>query len=397
MDAIRNRTFFNIPASEGLFYIAFACFFARQGLIWTMLETVLFLEVDVIKNVLFALFSITLFGSLVLQKRTFKEYIIGLVLGSLILVSAFVCNERALLYAFLFVFAGQGVSFKQLAKITLVISCLLIFITLLYALSGTIEIRYAIVTDARSGRSAWGFTHPNRFAFVIFLVCLCWTVIRYPRINVRDYLLFVPSFFVILFVLQSRTFVLALCLLLIVFYGYNYCRKRSKARQIGYTILFSGLIVMGLSLVLMVWYDPSNPIERFLNSLVSNRFSLANEYFRNYPPSLFGTNFDDIPARSAGFKTNLVVDNSYARLVILYGIVPTLIWVGSFILLCVKHIRANTTCLAFALYGLMILLGFTEYMTLDFASNFALISLAYLWDSQEKRSDESFRNEIAND
>lgn len=368
-----------MPAWEWLYYAAFACILSWQGLSWTTIESIIFLQVDILKILLQGLFIILIALSLVLQKRTFGEILIGVLLGSVFLASALVCKDRDLLFAFVLVFAGKGVSFRCLARVTFAVSCALIVLTVLFALSGTIEIRYAINTDSRELRSAWGFTHPNRFAFVIFLACFSWLALRFPRFDAKDLVILIPAFLIICFFIQSRTSALILLVLIIGVYGYKAVYGKNVARTIGVVILITGSVLIALSLFFMVNYDASNSLHSVINKMMSGRLSLANEYYTRFPPSLLGTSFENVAIRNSSFESRLVVDNAYARLVILYGILPSALWVGSFVVLCIKGIKRNTVSIAFVFYGIMIILGFSESMTLAFSSNIALLALSDLF------------------
>lgn len=365
-------------AWEWLYYAAFACILSWQGLSWTTIDSVLFLPVETVKLLLQGLFVLLIALSFILQKRSYGELLIGTLLGSVFLASALVCEDRDLLFAFVLVFVGKGVPFKRLARVTFVVSCGLIVLTLLYALSGTIEIRYAINTDSRWLRSAWGFTHPNRFAFVIFLVCFSWLALRFPRFDARDLVILIPSFLIIYFFIQSRTSALILLLLVFGVYGYKAIYRRNVSRIVGIVFLAIGCILIALSLFFMVNYDASNSLHSTIDKILTGRLSLAHEYYTRFPPSLFGTNFENVAIRNSGFESRLVVDNAYARLVILYGILPSAIWIGSFVALCIKGIKQDAFAVVFVFYGIMIILGFSESMTLAFTSNIALIALADL-------------------
>lgn len=374
-----------MPAWELLYYGAFACILIWQGLSWTVMETLLFIPVGIIKTCLKGSFLLLISLSLILRRRPFREYLLGALVGSLFLVSAFICKDRDLLFAFVLVFSGRGVSLRRLALVTLVFSMMLVAITVLSAISGVAEIRHAIDTDGRGSRSAWGFTHPNRLAFVIYFFCLSWLAVRFPRVDSRDLVVLIaPAFLIIFFFIQSRTSAFMLLVLTAMVYGFKTFGKSNAGKLISlFLLIVGGVLIMG-SIYFMVYYDASNPIHLSLNKVLSGRLSLANEYYTRFPPALFGTSFENVAARNYGFDSALVVDNSYARLFILYGVVPAIMWILSFFFLCIRGIRENIVSLGFVVYGAMIIFGVSEAMTLAFTSNFALIALSSCFSARPR-------------
>lgn len=105
----------------------------------------------------------------------------------------------------------------------------------------------------------------------------------------------------------------------------------ADARKIIRIASFSiaGLLIF-LSIFFMVIYNPSNPVLTQLNTLISGRIELSHYYLNLKPLTLFGSSFNDaVPlGMDSGAQTpvTFLVDNSYCRLLIRFGIIPTIVF-----------------------------------------------------------------------
>lgn len=374
---------------EIAYYAAFICILIWQGIRWTTADYVLFVPVYIGKLAVQTMFVVFITCSLFLQRRPASEILPIAALGLVFLVSAIVSHNRELLLSFLLIaIAGRDISFKRLALIVFVFSAFLLVGTVLFAQMGLLEIRHAVDMDGRGARSAWGFVHPNRFAFTVFLMCMSWFAMRFPRIGIKDALMWGPSLLLIYFFIDSRTSAMALLLLVVTAYLYQMLRSKNLDRLIIAIVLVAGCLFIVASWYFMVCYNPANSLHAKIDILLSGRFRLAHEYFSNYPPSLFGTSFEHAPVRAVGDDSRLVVDNAFARLIVLYGYVPTAICFTGFVVLCLKKIRDNAASFSFVCFGVMLVVGFSESVMLSFTSNFSLIvfSELFLLDSTRNAS-----------
>lgn len=369
-----------LPRWEILFYLAFICYLLWQGLSRTTFESFLLIPMQTAKLLFQGAFVALLAASFLLQARPIGDTVLVVVLTAIFLVSALTCGDRDLLLAFLVVAVGRDASVRNVAAIVFVFYLLLLIVTMASAAFGLIDVRYAALTDGRTGRSSWGFTHPNTLAATVLLICMAWFYVRFPRIALSDMAVWLPALIITNFVAQSRTSTLVLILLIALTYLFQRLRGRGLDRLIGVTALAVGLVLILASIYFMAMYDSSVEWQIKLNNVLTGRLGFAHDYFEQYPPHLLGTSFAEAPIRleELGYSSRLVVDNSYARLIILYGYIPALIWFVAFIMLCVKRILNQNIDYLFICFFIMIVLGFAESATLSITSNFTLIVFSEL-------------------
>lgn len=369
-----------LPRWEILFYLAFICYLLWQGLSRTTFESFLFIPMQTAKLLFQGAFVVLLAASFLLQARPIGDTVLFVVLAAIFLVSALTCGDRDLLLAFLVVAVGRDASVRKVAAIVFVFYLLLLIVTMTSAAFGLVDVRYAALTDGRAGRHSWGFTHPNTLAATALLICMAWFYVRFPRIALCDMAVWLPALIISNFVAQSRTSTSVLILLIVLTHLFQRLQGCGMDRIMGAIALVVGLILILVSIYFMASYDSSVEWQVKLNSVLTGRLGFAHDYFEQYPPHLFGTSFSEAPIRleELGYSSRLVVDNSYARLIILYGYIPAIIWFVAFIMLCAKRILNRNIDYLFLCFFIMIVFGFAESATLSITSNFTLVAYSEL-------------------
>lgn len=368
---------------EFFFYLAFSALCLWQGIQTTNFENILFLKVSTFKSVMQAVCFACLAIKLFLDSPTFKSGLLGFAVGVILAISYIKCKTGVLFVAFAFVFSGKGVNFRRLALIAMVVYGVLLFFTVSSALSGQI----AIVETVRSGgqvRSSLGFTHPNRLSTTIFQILVSWLVLRYPKFNAFDLVICIASTCPILIIADSRTTALTVLVMVILIQFAMVFERRGKSRLF---IVFCGTLILCLiavSIYFMFCYDNSNSFHKLLNTALTGRFTLARGYCSTYPPGLFGRSFSSDTSYvfvTGGQHTGIVVDNTYARIPILYGIVPTLVLFFGLCVLFIKEYKRGSIRCEFLFLVVFLIAGFAESFVLNLSMDIALMSFTTLFVS----------------
>ena len=365
-----------ITVAEFAYYCGFVALCLWQGFATTNFESVLGMSMSTFGTMMQIVCVSCLALKMIVEPVDFRRGFVAVVLGALLAVSYLQCKTNVLLVTFVFIVFGKGISFKRLAKIAFAVYSFLFLITVVCALTGQIDVVMKVRDDGQL-RSSMGFTHPNRFSTTLFQILVAWLVIRYPRFGVSELGACAVAIALSLTVADSRTTALAVIAMAVLIFIAVRLEKKGKARKF---VVIAGVIVFVLiaaSIYFMVSYDRGNLLHLQLNDALSGRLFLAHGYYDTFPPKLFGQFFStDIYYRfvAGGGSSGLLVDNTYARVFILYGVVPAVIFFTGLALLfkrefCRGHVRPE-----FLFLVVFLIVGFAESFVLNLSMDFTLIA-----------------------
>lgn len=360
-----------------LFYFAFVCFSIAEILVTTAFITVVPL-LGRACNVLLYCSVVMLFLRMLIVRATSAQWIAVFVIAVLAAFLGMRYGFQYPVWIFLFVVSGRGVNLRTLAKITLVLAGTLTILTLLACYAGFLENYTMVATGARAARSSMGFTHPNRLGERIAEVCIAYWCLNVDKHKGRVVTLCLVSLVYVYLVANSRTSCIVFAGLIVAALAYPLLAKYPRLSILASCALVT--LVAGASLFLMAEYNPLNKFMTNLNDLVTGRLYLMNASYRYAAPSLFGNDYSGAPVMgytiATGREYHFVVDNAYAHLIMLYGIVATVLFfllIGLVYLYFYRERRFPV-----ALLGLTVLLavGFVENFTLDIQYNYFLFLIS---------------------
>lgn len=332
-----------------------------------------------------------LFIRFVMQAPSIKQSIISVCFVLAGLFSWRVTADMNFLLLMVFIVSGYGIDVKCLAKIVFWTELVSIVVVCSLSLSGLIE-SVTLLRDGIGLRTSLGFSHPNRLGSNVLALCCAYAVIRFPNFRVRDTLLYIVSAVFIIAVPDSRTST-ALVLLtpLITFF----CSRATRLRNRRLVIAVMGLIVallIYLSLFFMVNYDSGNYAFSTVNDLFSGRLYLSHYYYILYPPTAFGVNPNNMIHEVYGQAVEgIFIDNAYAKLAIVFGYIPSMIFFTVYFALFHQAFKRNS--LSISLLGAFIYacVGLTEWQVMHFAMNYCLVGFSTLLFSSEPSQSTSKR------
>lgn len=362
---------------EFLFYLAFTCFSFAEVLNTTAFVVTFPILTKVCQTMFYAT-VLMLLGRLLLLKETSCQWFASF--SAFILVSFIFLHYKFEypFWIFLFVFAGKGADLKKLAKITLVLVSIVTAVSILACYAGVIENYVIRASGGRSARSAMGFTHPNRLGERIAEICIA---IWYLQSQAHRWRVAVLNLVALLFVsniADSRGSCVVFAMLIVAAALYPVLSRTPRASIIICGSLVAVIIL--LSFYLMVAYDPGNSFMAALNAGTSGRLFLMNNSYQYAGLSLLGNDYSRAPVVALhyldGSDVHFLVDNAYARLLLLNGIIPTM---SLFVLLFLVYLRNfQDHCFSLALLGLSVLLvfGLVENFPLDIQYNYFLFLIS---------------------
>lgn len=360
-----------------LFYFAFVCFSIAEILSTTAFTTVVPLLGSACNALLYCSVGMLLLRMLIVR-ATNAQWIAVLVIATLVAFLGMRYGFQYPFWIFLFVISGRGVNLRTLAKITLVLAGTLTALTLLACYMGFLENYTMVATDARAVRNSMGFMHPNRLGERIAEICIAYWYLNVNEHKGRVVILCLISLVYVYLVSNSRTSCIVFAALIVAALVYPLLARFPRFSILGCCALV--VLVVAASFFLMAEYNPLNMYMADLNELVTGRLHLMNASYSYAPPSLFGNDYSGAPVMGYTVATNseyhFVVDNAYAHLILLYGIVATVLFFMLIGLVYVHYYREQR--FPVALLGLTALLavGFVENFTLDIQYNYFLFLIS---------------------
>ena len=299
-----------------------------------------------------------------------------IVLGIVLLVSAAAFlggGDDTLLELFLIAAAAKGISPRRLVTWFAVIKGAAMVLTPLLWKLGLLPALY--YQNGSGSYNTYGFCHRNVVGANLVILCMAWFWLRYRRLRLSDVIGWTAIGLLSYRLIYSRSCVLVILLISIAVYAFRrtehvFFRHRSLAGIVG--LIF--LILLAVSMIGMVFYDPSHSVWSALNTLLTKRLSYANYCFETYGLSLFGQEIpfvSSMQAQTTG-EAKLILDNAYCRAVLCWGVLPSLMYFCIYGKLLAGAVRTKNGAALITLL-LMAVYGISERYMLDAYYQFPLI------------------------
>ena len=276
-------------------------------------------------QVRYALIIVLFVLAVATQKHSIKQWIYFLIGSSITMISV-VVTQIGLEYFFMIlaIFSISTISPKKIMKFSaIMIAITLIFLTIsswLRVIPNLIFYRDNII------RQSWGTIYPLILAGYIFYANAAWISSKQndKKKYMGEVLLILISAVLVFRVTGARNDTFAIILLLGSYLINMISDRYNKA------ILTSGIVIIFAILFLSIFITQLLPYYsnsfNWVNNLFNHRLVLQYTLFEYYAPKLFG---QYIPQVGAGGSTNnagyyFYIDNSYTRLLFMYGIVFTI-------------------------------------------------------------------------
>jgi len=313
------------------------------------------------------------------QKFIKKQVILIVIIGVVFLVTSIQSNETTFVSAFLLISASRGIDFRKIVKTDLFIRIMLTCLFIILSTNGIIENRL----EYRSGiltRASLGFSHPNRFALNIFIICLYWTYLRHNMFKLRDFIGIISLLVFMEIIAGGRSSMISIISLLIFEVSNTLIKdKKLKSAIRKYFIkvsYFAATLFFLLSYLLSYLYNSSSMFLETLNQLFNTRIYLAHIAIMQYGIKFSGQTIEYISlitSRQTGVESN-GIDNMYIYLGITFGIIVLVIYYCSIILIIREAKKRNEYIIIICLF-IVFICGIMENQFLAIESNIFLLYL----------------------
>lgn len=291
-----------------------------------------------------------------------------------------VSRSRHLFQGFVLVFSAKRINWHRFAIVnTCFYPILLLSIFICNRMGLIINLN---LTRNNSVRTDIGFSHPNVFGAYLMVICMSWMIIRYEKLKIYDYLIFIAITVYIWLGPNSRSSSLTLVLMMLalpLFKKWGHLFKK-KIIQIFLSLCYPlGFL---LSYICSLFYSSENNLLTLIDKILSGRISLANVFLLNYSPTLFGQKLKLVSSAQISLKggTSAILDNAYIRMYLETGIIPTIIFIcimvtAIYYLIDKGHYNLVLCLCLFSVYGLF------EYRINKISVNFLLLAVVLLFQN----------------
>lgn len=324
---------------------------------------------------------------LVVKVLFFDKYTTGswlLLFASTILISLVAYNALGLTLILhgAFLLSLKNVDIKKLIKVDVRIRMIVTSVLFILAITGVLN-NYSDVINGNM-KNAFGYQHPNSFAYQIITIIIELLYSRKEKIGARDIFIISGILIILWTVCASRTNIYSFIFFFIIFF---------LADKSFFNIhkMFKSLFLLAMPLceigswIMAGLYSQGNRFAIKINSILTSRLAFSERFLDRYAISMFGNKIHTVSTRESIFlKTRTeILDMSYIRLLIEYGTIFFVVFLVLylFIQLClVKNHRYKEA----AIVVYFSLLGIASTGFLSPFSNFSLLFITFLWEDYQK-------------
>lgn len=187
-----------------------------------------------------------------------------------------------------------GINYKKILKVYLIVCIPFLIYTIIASQIGIVT--NLVYNQYGRIRESFGFIYPTDFAAHVFYIFVAWVLIREFKISIIELLIMI--FTVILLNIFSDTrcseITIVLLVLGVLFFKFRYKLRINKKIKKVFSKIFK-IVCMILPLLAAVFmtflcrfYNPSNAVMAFINSLLSQRLKLGKKIFDYYDIQIWG-------------------------------------------------------------------------------------------------------------
>lgn len=352
---------------EALFLIGFFAFTFGTWYTYTAYQSFFGLRYSRFKTIMYATAIVCCIGKCLLQRYRVKDVGLIFLLMSLIFISSRLSGSRVLFWIFLFIISARGMS---LIPVSFVLLCAILLVAV-FAFSGfatgTITDYILNTVGGRGIRHSLGLTHPNTLAMFFFVLYFASMTLKRWKVRAVDICICFIFMCFEYFITGSRTvtfcFVAVLIASVYIFISPHLPQHFKKIVSLVCSrgTLALSVISIAISIAALFLYDPKQAYWRSLNRLASQRLELMHGYYSDYGLTVLGRTYNNANTFTfsvRGDPITFVVDNLFARMILLYGVLLGIIVIVGLLICQVKLLNGPQSI--YYGFSLFIVIGLVE-------------------------------------
>lgn len=356
--ALNKKSIMQMKATDALYLSGLYLLCFARILSWSSLNSISFC------NVIINGFEILALGLLVIRLLAssslfnIKEILFFLIFIACLAASSWFSKNLMSLAIILLVIGAKDMDVMVLCKVMLYASIMSVSLVVILSVTGLLndsDVVYKrnVFTGLVTGRNALGFSGPNDCGRALASIVFIYICAYFERLSVRNYLgLLAIAAFIALYIVSYNAAILVLLATIGVFLVKRISFESSTKFLVGIIILS---ILLGF--LLPAIYDSHNQILVDIDNIASKRLYWTHWCIERYPVTLFGQEIHTVSFERASLigQEAFFLDNTYYRLLLNYGLIPTLLYLIAFsasTFRCVRYRRVEIlVILAVTLFG----------------------------------------------
>lgn len=315
------------------------------------------------------------------------KWLLWLIIGIIISIGT---KSLQCLFMIFLIFASRDINLREILKPIVVIISVCLLIIYLATLVGIIP-NLVLVRNGIE-RMAMGTQFPLVFSTYVLYACAYLTLIYYNSHPIKVSVLLFLIVIILNKLTNSRNDELCILLLILVI-GINKLDLRIKKPFFLISYIITFILILFSVFVTQILPYTSN-IYAFMDKLLSGRLNLQYILFSYYSPKLFGQN---IPQQGLGGEQQVFnyfyIDNSYARILFMYGIIFFLFLLVTFGISIYKYYISRVYMLSFVLL-ILLLSGISADSLSLLTQNILVIPLFFIKVSGHKSYTLTLQNRL---
>lgn len=288
---------------------------------------------------------------------------------------SFLCSrDFGLFELFIVMFAVKDLHPRRLVKTFAIIKGTATIATLLLWRIGVLSAVY-YQDDTAGYYNTYGFCHRNVLGANIAVLCLVWFYLRFRKLKIMDAVLWIAIAVATYKLAVSRTsFIIILVIIFAAFSVRLWEQKLMTMMKLRTAVMLGFGALLLISIIGTLFFSQDSMMWRVIDSIFTKRFRYAHYCLQQYGLSLFGKNIafiSSIESQNSGTE-KLILDNAYMRAILYYGLIPGILFLGTYLKALSFSIRKKdfpllTGLAVFAVYGM------SERYMLDVYYQFPLV------------------------
>lgn len=368
----KTKQIFNYQISGSQIYLATLAVY----LVFAFLQNTTF--EDYIGGHFYNIISYLAFGVLILKIVFYDHYHLT---ANFFIISGFLFSiivwrnsgANLILVMIAFILAAKNVSFDDIVKTYFNVNFWLLVIVIACSLLGVIN-NLSFVAQGRGTRYALGVIYPTDFAARILYLMLADAYLNFGNLNTTRYLVYVLIALACKQVTDARLNFYCMLLLIIVSAIAKVAEQNYQLQQhdwtnsIVYTYWTFTPILSAIAIFGTYFYDPANNIYSKIDGMLSGRLTFGSMALQRYSVNLFGTKIkehgygNNMKLFHQGINSYFFIDSSYMRLLIIFGLVALVVFIGISMFISIK----NTLYGYYALPTILLIVAFSSVVEQHF-------------------------------
>ena len=320
-----------------------------------------------------------------------KITVMLLVIAILFFIIYYFSGKQSLLIMMIALFALRNINKEKLIKIALITYIITFFTVIVCSWIGLIpDWTY---NRGETTRHSLGFSYPTITMVYYLMITLMYIYTRKNKITIYE-IIILEIINVLLYKSTAGrttyilvTIVLILSLLKKIKFLNNILKQETFQKVLKGSCYILPTLALLFILIMTYLYSINNPFAISINKTLSNRILLTEKAFQEYDITLFGQETQWNGWGGVGYieeidKNNYVynfLDNSYARLILDYGIILTILVILGYTCILIQNFKKKDYWMVFVIFIILILSELEPHL-IDLNKNIFVISLIPLLD-----------------